>query len=488
LRHKPRFEGGNLPIEAQSVSTSTTAPALAAGTRLGGGRYLVHKLARNTPFGDLYEAEDTTSGNPVSLHVLASQFVEGGALQGIKSAVTKAAQEPHKNLARILELATEGPATFVASEFLDGQPLREVLGRKQSKGQAFSAKQASNILTHVCAAATAAAKVGGHGALSLDTVAVNKAGRVRVHCLGLGGVAYRAGATPSMAPEVASGGTVTPAADVYSVGALMYELLVGAPPTKGCKRPSEAVPNLSPLVDQFISASMNPDPKVRPGIDQLAPAVSKALSGTTAPQPAQKPSRPSLAQAITTPEDADRAAAPAAINEALSSAMADTHERYLISKGKLDYGPFSLAGIVEQINTDKILPGNVLVDNDTGARCKIEEHPLLTDLVDHARQRRDDARRAEAEVVHAKQEKRRGAALYGTVFRSPASRKPHCRPSSPLSTMKPPRSDKSVAARSVAAVEEAAAEAWPADGTTPWTSIWRRRAATSASPTHRSMA
>jgi len=98
-----------------------------------------------------------------------------------------------------------------------------------------------------------------------------------------------------------------------------------------------------------------------------------------------------------------------AVSQALS---AERDEKWLISKGKLDYGPFSLAQIAEQIQADQILPGHVIVDKDTGHRRSVEEHPLLTELVDAAQDRRDEQRRTQAEVQHASQEKRRGAALY----------------------------------------------------------------------------
>jgi hypothetical protein len=97
---------------------------------------------------------------------------------------------------------------------------------------------------------------------------------------------------------------------------------------------------------------------------------------------------------------------------ALVAAMADTQERWLLSKGKLDYGPFNARQMADQIQTGQILPGNVIIDTDSGARKKSEDHPLFGELVEAAKQRRDEQRRAQAEVQHAVSEKRRGATLY----------------------------------------------------------------------------
>jgi hypothetical protein len=55
------------------------------------------------------------------------------------------------------------------------------------------------------------------------------------------------------------------------------------------------------------------------------------------------------------------------------------------------------------------------MDKDTGARVDIGEHPMLGPLVDAAKQKRDDARRAHAEVQVAKAHTKKGAVLYGMI-------------------------------------------------------------------------
>src|SRR5690606_31993495 len=189
------------------------------------------------------------------------------------------------------------------------------------------------------------------------------------------------------------------------------EVLVGAPAVKGCKRPSEAVPGVPPAVDQVIARSMSPSPERRfPGVEALREAIAAALAGASrasgahaartsgafaAPSgahPAQPGPGSSLAESIAGARASGQmiAAAPAAagaaparaplpMTPALTAALADTEERWLISKGKLDYGPFTLAQIAEQVQTDQILPGHVIIDKDTGSRTKVEDHPLLGD-------------------------------------------------------------------------------------------------------------
>ena len=93
----------------------------------------------------------------------------------------------------------------------------------------------------------------------------------------------------------------------------------------------------------------------------------------------------------------------------------DINEKWLISKGKLDYGPFSLADVIAQIEKGDVVAGNIIMDKDSGARVDVGTHPLLAPMIETARQRRDDARRAQAEVAVQSREKKRGALLYAVI-------------------------------------------------------------------------
>jgi hypothetical protein len=101
-----------------------------------------------------------------------------------------------------------------------------------------------------------------------------------------------------------------------------------------------------------------------------------------------------------------------ALDRVLAAALADSTEKWLVSKGRLDYGPFSLAEVVAQIERGDLTGGDLVTDKDTGARTAVGSHPLLASMAEAARQRRDDARRAQAEVAVQRKDKKRGALLY----------------------------------------------------------------------------
>lgn len=416
---------------------------LAPGTRLGGGRYTVGQKVRQTLFAELYEATDSTTGNGVSIHLIDPRLAQSRELlERLAEDARIAAAVAHKNLAQVIELAVEGQHAYLATEIVEGHSLRELLVRKRQTGTVgFGGKGALNIATHVAHALAACEATLPHGAVSLEGIAVSRAGRVRVadHALSAAVPALaRLGVQlpPTLPPEVIAGGRPSAHSGVYGLGALLYEVLCGAPAVKGCKRPSEAVPGIPAALDQVIARSMSPRPDKRYGsADELREAFSRAAaesgsrasgqqaadSGASISLGGASPAAPSLAEAIAEQRMSGQMAAAGApqpavptlpMTPALVAALADTQERWLISKGKLDYGPFNARQMADQIATDQVVPGNLIIDTDSGARKKAEDHPLFGELVEAARQRRDEQRRAQAEVQHAVSEKRRGAALY----------------------------------------------------------------------------
>jgi hypothetical protein len=426
-------------------SASHSAPAgqaagnLPANTSVGSGRYIIDSLLHRGPLAEIYHASDTTSGDPVSIHLIDPKLA---AAAPVRDAVVNAARAAfaidHKNVARTLDVVSEDGRVFVVSELIEGNPLRELLDRKRDTGGAgFGVRGAGNIIGGVCNALAASHATVAHGGIGTNSVFVNKAGRVKVVGFGVGAAhpaAAKAGLLPAadIAPDTARSGVSSPAGDVFSVGRLLYEVLLGYPLKKGGTRPSQAIEELTSAVDEVMGRCCAGGPDSRIPSGELKAAIAEALSKRADP----KPRRDSLQQAIAGPVSAAQSAQmpaqsgpmaaqsgsmPATGSGAFAAqssgahdnpALADTEEKWLVSKGKLDFGPFGLAHVVEQIRTNEIQPGHFIVDNHTGERWNVEEHPLLTRLVDQAKQRRDDQRRAQAEVHHAKSEKTRGFALY----------------------------------------------------------------------------
>ncbi|MGE0545429.1 MAG: hypothetical protein AB7O24_26760 [Kofleriaceae bacterium] len=359
--------------------------------------------------------------------VAANATVRDHIINGTRIA---AALREQKHLVHTIAAGLTGDVLWIATEEVEGSLVRELLMKKRSAatragGAGLGSRATGNLISGVCAAL---AEVP-HGALADESVAVNRAGRVRVIDLALGPgthAAILAGLIPapsSMAPELLSGSAPTGASDVYAVGAMLYECLTGSPLTRGGPRPSEVVPGMSSQIDDLVARACHRDPSKRFGRpDVLGEVVTEALNEGGAIKTSAAPllaDAPTLDQQVSLA--AEIATAPPSssgnseLDRALATALADTTEKWLISKGRLDYGPFSLADVIAQIEKGEIVAGNIIMDKDSGARVDVGEHPLLGPMVDTARQRLDELRRAQAEVIVQKQEKKRGVMLYVVI-------------------------------------------------------------------------
>ena len=381
---------------------------------------------------DAYRADGPKG--PATVYVIRANIAAVPHVRDAVIAGTRvAAQLPeHKHLVRTLAAGLTGDILWIATEEIDGSNVRDLLSKKRLAGHTgLGPRAAGNLIAGVAAALADT----HHGALADESVVVNRTGRVRVIDLALGpgtAAAMVAGLIPPqscVAPEILAGGAPSGPADVYGVGALLYETLVGKPLERGGPRPSQVVARLNTQIDEIVARACHRDPQSRFGrADVLGEVIAEALDKGGAMQTASPPlasedkaeldpgllapppTGPSLAASLTN--------APAVANgsdRALAAALADSTEKWLVTKGRLDYGPFSLQDVVDQIENGNIVAGNIIMDKDTGARVDVGDHPMLGPLVDAAKQRRDDARRAQAEVQVAKSQTKKGAVLYTMI-------------------------------------------------------------------------
>ncbi|HET6610458.1 MAG TPA: protein kinase, partial [Kofleriaceae bacterium] len=404
------------------------------GTAIANGRYALGNHVRVGPFADVYDAVASGNGAPVSIHIVHREIAsQPGATAAIAAAAERAAGLSHTHIARLLEIASQGQP-FVVTELIEGDTLRALLARKSAtSGGGFAATAAINIIAHVLAALDCAHARLAHGALGPDAIAISRSGHLRLIDFGLAAAlphAAHAGLLPDahwVAPEVVAGGPVTPSADLFSAGALLYHILTGQPAAAGAAAASTQVPGIPTAVDDLIAHLTAADPRHRFASAADAQRAVASLGQGTAPaprrpapraQPAPAP-RPSLAESLAAPSaPAPASPSPSAAQRAEAHAASlanDTEEKWLVSQGKLDYGPFSLAQLVDRIRTDKLVAGDIVIDKDTGQRTAVEHHPLLGELVDAAAEKRRFRQRASAEMTQQKRERSRGKMLIAVI-------------------------------------------------------------------------
>ena len=418
-------------------TTSGSHAAHASGARLQPGfqlgEYRLGAALWTLRIADAYKAEGPKG--PATIYVIHAKISGNGPVRDQIIAGTRAAATlpEHKHLVRTLAAGLTGDILWIATEDIEGSLVRDLLAKKRMgnmrAGNAGLGTRATGNLVVGVAAAVADVH---HGALADESIVVNRAGRVRVIDLALGAgtiAAMTTGLIPqdsSIAPEVLAGGPPSGPADVYGIGALLYECLVGAPLERGGPRPSEVVQGVNSQIDDLVARACHKDPDKRFGrADVLGEVVGEALNKggammtsavpTLASAPTLADQQVSLAAEIGTAAASGHMQAATSGDRILATALADSNEKWLISKGKLDYGPFSLADVIAQIEKGDIVAGNIIMDKDSGARVDVGTHPLLGPMVDQARMRIDEARRAQAEVAVAGREKKRGAMLYAVI-------------------------------------------------------------------------
>jgi serine/threonine-protein kinase len=402
------------PMSAPARAGTGGSTPLPLGTVVG-GRFRIQSFVRSEAGTDLYRAIDSQGGAAVLLRVLS----EAPAARAVLDAdLAKAARLQHKNLTHLVAVGDYAGMLFLAAEAEDGHTLRELVEAQRSQGKTIGLSYARTLLGHVTHGLEAAYQAMPHGGLHPERIWVTKGGRVKVSDLGLTrglpALARKGGPAGApeglyLAPEVARALAPNAASDVYSLGAILYELITGTPPAPPLRAASQAAADVPAAVDAVIARAMAPQPHAR-----FATPVELMNALATAAEP------PAARHTPHTPSATANGAAPTpgpgritlgkSFDVAQAAGLAENDERWLIQKDKLDYGPFSLAQVMAQIERGVFKADHMIVDVESGERKKIKEHPLLGEFALDADRKLEKQRRAQAEVAHEHVERKKGRA------------------------------------------------------------------------------
>ena len=267
--------------------TRATLPALLAGRyRLG------HRLGRGG-MASVHLAHDTVLERPVAVKLLAEGLGEDEELrERFLREGRFAAKLSHPHVVAVFDTGEDEGRPYIVMEYVAGASLAEELVRRG----AFEPDEVGALGRQACAGLGHAHDAGVvHRDVKPQNLLLREDGVLKVADFGIargGGATITQagtllGTASYMAPEVADGRPATAASDVYSLGAVLYELLAGVPPRRvesladlGDERPpralAERAPDAPPALAATIMRCLERDPAHRP---QSTAELARGLEG-----------------------------------------------------------------------------------------------------------------------------------------------------------------------------------------------------------------
>src|SRR6266508_5793168 len=217
---------------------------LAAGTRLG--RYEIRSAIGAGGMGEVYSARDTQLGRDVAVKVLPATFsADPDRLHRFEQEACAAGALNHPNILIVHDIGTHDGSPYVVSELLQGETLHKRIG-----GTALAQRRAIDYALQIAHGLAAAHEKGiVHRDLKPDNIFITNDGRVKILDFGLakltgaGDTALSQTSIPTrrvdtdpgkvmgtvgyMSPEQVKGRAVDHRQDIFSFGAILYEMLSG---------------------------------------------------------------------------------------------------------------------------------------------------------------------------------------------------------------------------------------------------------------------
>ena len=237
--------------------------------------YEIVKMLGRGGMGAVYMGKQISLDRPVAIKILSGALEDSDAsfAERFKNEAKAMGKLTHPGIVAVHDFGeTEGGLLYIVMEFVEGTDVSRMIAKEGR----LHTEHAMAITAHVCDALGYAHERGIiHRDIKPANIMVGYDGVVKVADFGLAKMTQSAntGLTQSgmamgtlhyMAPEALMlGGAVDHRADIYAVGVMLYQMLVGKLPQGIFELPSTLVPGLDPRYDGIISKALREDREVR---------------------------------------------------------------------------------------------------------------------------------------------------------------------------------------------------------------------------------
>jgi serine/threonine protein kinase/Tfp pilus assembly protein PilF len=245
--------GGSIETLVADIATKIIQngqPDLLVGQTIG--HYKISKRIGAGGMGDVYLATDVTAGRKAALKLLPERFTGDAArLKRFQQEERALVGLNHPNILTVYEIGQHHSTHYIASELIEGETLRQRLERGR-----IEVGEAVDVAIQVASALAAAHETGiVHRDIKPENIMLRPDGYVKVLDFGIAKLAEQEvpvtipkdealllvetnlgsilGTVRYMSPEQACGARVDKGTDIWSLGAVLYEMVTGHAPFMG---------------------------------------------------------------------------------------------------------------------------------------------------------------------------------------------------------------------------------------------------------------
>lgn len=247
-----------------------------------GGRYRLTRQIAVGGMGEVWAAHDESLARDIAIKVLREEYAgDTGFLERFRTEARNAGSLSHAGIAALFDYGEQDGSAFLAMELIVGEPMSDLLEREP----VLPPRRLLPILAQTARALHAAHEAGVvHRDVKPGNILITPTGKVKITDFGVSlssnqvpmtATGMVMGTAQYLSPEQAVGGPATAASDMYALGIVAYEALVGHRPFTG-----------PTAVDIAVAHVNTPVPPLPPSVDrQIARLVMRLLAKDPADRP-----------------------------------------------------------------------------------------------------------------------------------------------------------------------------------------------------------